>query len=128
MFSHYLSKMIEIGVIDRLRHKYLVDNNIYTSTSNTIKDQEGLGYENVMFPFLALLTGLGVALLQLVIECVASKCSFDQQHHLKDNTPEDAEEIIDDIHELLLKNHGKLGGIKFLSRIRVLSTLPDSCP
>ena len=119
--------MKQIGVLDRLQFNFLDDNNIGSYTSKTLVDLEGLGYENVMFPFLALLTGLCVALLQLGIEKVARKCSFNEQH-LGEDIPKDAEQIIDEIHDLLLENHGKLGGVKFLSQMRVLSTLPDARP
>ena len=37
-----------------------------------------------------------------------------------------AEEIIDDIHVLLKANHGELGGIKFLTKMRMLSSLQDA--
>ena len=38
--------------------------------ASKIQDLEGLGYESVVLPFLALLTGLCVAFMQLGIETV----------------------------------------------------------
>ena len=112
--------MKQTGVIERLRQKFLGDRNIDTSTSKTIWDINGLSYDNVILPFLAFLTGLSLSLIQLGIEKVASKGSNDGLK-LNEDTSEDEIEIIDNIYHLLLKNHGKLGGKKFLSQIRMLS-------
>ena len=125
--------MKQTGVIDRLRQKFLGVRDIDTDTSRRhVQDINGLGYENVVFPFLALLTGLCVALLQLGIETMIickKNCSDDEEQSNEDeSTSEEAKDIIYDINNLLLENHSKLGSIKFLSKMRRLSTLPDACP
>ena len=97
-----------------------------------MQDINGLGYENVAFPFLALLSGIWVALLQLGIETAIlckKKCSDDEEKsNENESTSEEANDIIDDINNLLLENHCELGGIKFLSKMRSLFTLQDACP
>ena len=124
IFNHNLYQMKQTGVIERLRQQFLGYNSDI-STIKTIVDFDGLSYENVMLPFLALLIGICLALIQLGIETLVSKCSNDGQK-LKEDTSEDEIEIIDDIYHLLLKNHVKLGGIKFLSKMRAISTLPNA--
>ena len=122
--------MKQTGVIDRLRQNALGDDDIDATTSKTLVDTNGLGYENVLFPFIAFLTGVSVAVLLLGIEKAANflkKCTKEEQHVNEDKL-EEAQDIIDDIYDLLMKNHGKLGGTKFLSQIRKFSTVPDSRP
>ena len=127
IFNYHLYKMKQTGIIDRLRQNALGDDDIDATTSKTLVDTNGLGYENVLFPFIAFLTGVSVAVLLLGIEKAANflkKCTKAEQHMNEDKL-EEAQDIIDDIYDLLMKNHGKLGGIKFLSQIRKFSTLPD---
>ena len=130
IFNHHLYKMKQTGVIDRLRQNALGDDDIDATTSKTLVDTNGLGYENVLFPFIAFLTGVSVAVLLLGIEKAANflkKCTKEEQQ-LNEDKLEEAQDIIDDIYDLLMKNHGKLGGTKFLSQIRKFSTVPDSRP
>ena len=125
--------MKQTGITDRLQQKLLGESNIHWSTSKTrVQDitQTGLRYEDVMFPFLALLTGIFMALLLLGLE-TAVKCkkkySDDGDQYEEDESrSQKAEDIIDDIHVLLMANHNELGGIKFLDKIRMLSSLQDS--
>ena len=127
IFNYHLYKMKQTGIIDRLRQNALGDDDIDATTSKTLVDTNGLGYENVLFPFIAFLTGVSVAVLLLGIEKAANflkKCTKKEQQ-LNEDKLEEAQDIIDDIYDLLMKNHGKLGGIKFLSQIRKFSTLPD---
>ena len=111
--------MKQSGIIDRLQQKFLDERNSNTVLSQTTVASKSLGYKNVMLPFLAILTGMCVALLQLGIEVLAMKKDHmtDEQQSEKDMS-EEAKEIIDDIHSILLENYDKLGGIKFLSRLR----------
>ena len=125
IFNYHLYKMKQTGVIDRLQQNALGD---IDTTSNTLLDNNGLGYENVLFPFLAFLTGVSVALLLLVIERAANfleKCTK-KEEQLSEDKLEEAQQIIDDIYDLLMENHSKLGGIMFLSQIRKFSTIPDA--
>ena len=128
IFKYYLAKMQQSGVIDRLRQKY-IDRNGDTGASK-IQDLQGLGYESVVLPFLALLTGLCVAFMQLGIETVIickKKYLADQEHSNEDFAISgEAKDIIDDIYDLLLENHCKLEDIKFLSKTRMLSTHPEA--
>ena len=120
--------MKQSGIIDRLRQKYL-DEKILVN-SETIVDTNVLDYENVMIPFLALLIGLCVALLQLGIEALAifkKKPSNDTGQIKKHNCAE-AKDVIEDIYNLLLENHEELGGMKFLTQIRLFSIPPVARP
>ena len=86
IFNHYLGKMEQAGIIDRLRHKYLGDKGMDTANSkNQVNDIDdiGLGYGSVVIPFSILLAGLCWALLQLGIESLPffnMKC-FDERKH-----------------------------------------------
>ena len=128
LFNHHIHLMKQSGIIDRLRQKYLDEKNLVTS--QTIVDTNVLGYDNVMFPFLALLIGLCVALLQLGIETLAifkKEPSNDGEQFQQHNCAE-AKDVIDDIYNLLLENHEKLGGMKFLSQMRLFSIPPVARP
>ena len=131
IFNNYLDKMQQTGVIDRLRQHFIGDRNGDTGASK-IQNLQGLGYDSVVLPFLTLLIGLCVAFMQLGIETAIickKKCSEDEKLSREDNsTSEKAKEIIEDINHLIVENHRKLGGIKFLSKMRVQLTLPDACP
>ena len=96
-----------------------------------VQEINGLGYENVTFPFLALVSGLCVALLTLGIETAIickKRCSDTEEQSNEDESTSEEEEIINDIYDLLLQNRCQLGGIKFLSKMRTQLTLPDACP
>ena len=118
--------MKQTGITDRLEHKFLEEHN----TQVQDKTQTVLSYEDVMFPFLALLIGILIALGQLGIETAfmcKKKCTDDGEQSKKyEIMSQKAEEIIDDIHVLLKANHGELGGIKFLTKMRMLSSLQDA--
>ena len=120
--------MKQSGIIERLRQKYLDEKNLVNS--ETIVDTNVLGYKNVMFPFMALLIGLCVALLQLGIEAWAifKKAPSNDAEQVQQNNCAEAKDVIDDIYYLLLENHEKLGGMKFLSRMRLLSIPPVARP
>ena len=129
IFNHYLKKMQQIGVIDRLRQKFMGDHKGDTGASK-IQEVKGLGYDTVILPFLALLIGLCAALFQLGIEAMTTickkKCSKDENQSKKDDsTSEEDIEIIEEIYNLLLENHCKMGGKKFLHKMKMLSTHPE---
>ena len=68
--------MKQTGITDRLEHKFLEEHN----TQVQDKTQTVLSYEDVMFPFLALLIGILIALGQLGIETAVmckKKCTDD---------------------------------------------------
>ena len=117
--------MKQSGIIERLRQKYLDEKNLVNS--ETIVDTNVLGYKNVMFPFMALLIGLCVALLQLGIEAwdIFKKAPSNDAEQVQQSNCAKAKDVIDDIYSLLLENHEKLGGMKFLSQMRMFSIPPD---
>ena len=129
IFKYYLDHMQQTGVINGLYHK-LIGDPIEDPRASTIQDLQALGYDNVILPFLALLTGIWASLLQLGIEAISNcmrKCSDDQeqeQSRQDDSRSEEAKGMINDINNLLLHNHRNLGGKKFLSKIRRLA-VPD---
>ena len=124
IFNYGLQKMQQTGVMDRLRLKYLGDHSSHTGTAMT-QDSIGLGYENVAFPFMALLGGLCLAFIQIGIEITfmcMKKCSFDEEQSEEDGSPsEEANDAIDEIYDLLRENHCKAEDLKFLSKMRELS-------
>ena len=68
MFNHYLVKMQETGVIER--QLQMITPTINRDSYNTLatKEPSGLGYDRVIFPFLALLVGFCIAFVQLGLE------------------------------------------------------------
>ena len=115
IFNYYLGHFQGAGVIDRLQQKFIRDSNRDTDASKKqVQDINGLGYENVAFPFLALLSGICVALLQLGIETAIickKKCSADKaQSNEGESTSEEANDIIDDINNLLSSPRAQPGG------------------
>ena len=118
--------MQQTGVIDRLKQTFLGNHNGITGSSK-IQELQGLGYDTVIFPFLALLIGLCAALFQLGIEAMTSICKekgskYEEQSKEDDSTSKEEREMIDEINDLLLENHRKLGGKKFLTKMKMLST------
>ena len=122
IFNYHLQKLHENGFLDRMYHQIIGDNNRNTDDSK-IQSISGLSYENVTLPFLALLTGLGVALLVLGIETAIickKKCLPDKDQWNEDEPILDMpKEIIDDIHNILIEKHCNLEDIEFLSKIRM---------
>lgn len=132
IFNYYLDKLQQSGVIDRLRKKFIGDSSQNTDASKMQNIIE-LSLEDVSFPFVALLTGLCVAFMQLAMETMLickNKCTHEEEKSHQDDeiTSEEAKKIIEDIHDLLSENHLKLGGKKFLSQVKIMSTLPDYHP
>ena len=115
IFNYYLGHFQGAGVIDRLQKKFIRDSNRDTDASKKqVQDINGLCYENVAFPFLALLSGICVALFQLGIETAIickKKCSDDEEKSNEDeSTSEEANDIIDDINNLLSSPRAQRGG------------------
>ena len=126
IFNHYLEKMQQTGVMDKLQNKFIGDHNGVKGASK-VQEVQGLGYDTVVLPFLALLIGLCAALLQLGIEAISNickkKCSKDgEQSKEDDSTSEEEKEMIDEINDLLMENRCKLGGKKFLTKMKMLTT------
>ena len=61
--------MQQTGVIDRLEKKF-VGKSDKSNIETQVQDINSLGFEKVVFPFLALVTGLCVAFMQLGFETV----------------------------------------------------------
>lgn len=81
VFNYYLHKMQQTGLVDRMLHKFIGNSKMNTDAT-TIPDINVLGYQNVAFPFLALLTGLLVAPMLLGIEIVIIRhktCANDEE-------------------------------------------------
>ena len=126
IFNYYLDHMQQTGVINRLQQKFIGDHNGVKGTSK-VQEVQGLGYDTVVLPFLALLIGLCAALLQLGIEAMSTickkKCSKDEEQSKEDDSiSEEEKEMIDEINHLLMENCCKLGGKKFLTKMKMLST------
>ena len=69
--------MQQTGVIDRLQQKFVGDSNREADALEIqVQDINGLGYEKVAFPFLALLTGLCVAFIQFGFETAIKKLNI----------------------------------------------------
>lgn len=123
--------MQETGIIEKLRQTYIGNSNGDTDTSN-IHDEyiQVLGYEDVLFPFLALLAGLCVAFIQLGIE-IAVKCK-DNRSARKEQSNEDVypsestKEIINDIYDNLITHHSKPDDTNFLLKMRLFSGRHDT--
>ena len=106
IFNYYLDKLQRTGIINRLRQKDLT------------------------LPFLALITGICVALAQLVVEtaiiCKKKPSDIEKfQNQNESTTSKKAKEIIDDIYDLLLENHDTQESINFLSKVRMMASLPN---
>ena len=69
LFNYYLDMMQQTGVIDRLEKKF-VGKSDKSNIETQVQDINSLGFEKVVFPFLALVTGLSVAFMQLGFETV----------------------------------------------------------
>ena len=67
VFNYHIHKMQATGIIDRF-WKEVERKQDMNKDDTKIQNANVVGYENVAFPFLALLTGLFAALLQLGIE------------------------------------------------------------
>ena len=125
IFNHWLKKMQQTGVIDRLHQKFIGDHKLDEDTT-VPQSINGLDFENVALPFIALLIGLCAAVTQLAIEIVSickKKCSDVDEQSKKElgSLSEEAKDVIAEINYLLLENHCKAEDLKFLSRMRVLS-------
>lgn len=68
VFNYYLHQMQERGIMDKLRREIVRKHKNAGETQ--VPDVIVLGYEDLAFPFLALLTGICVAFIQLGIETV----------------------------------------------------------
>ena len=123
IFKYYLDQMQQNGVIKRLRTEFIGDQN-GASNAFMIQEHDGLGYDSVVIPFLALLIGSCVAMFILAIEAMVM-CKKQYSHgkyQSKDDNSKlgEANDMIEDIYDLLLDNHRQLGGIGFLLKIRTL--------
>ena len=138
IINYHLVKLREVGILQKLDQRFIHNCNSTRDVfdvSDKYKHEHGpvgLSYEEVNFPFLALLTGLCLALLLAGFERMVHskmKCMQDEEILKEDeSTSEDEKDIIDDIYSLLLENHSKLGGKKFLSKVKTFLTLPETHP
>ena len=97
IMNYHLVKLRETGILEELARRFIHNCN---STKNILdasdqyKDEDvGLGYEHFKFPFLALLTGLCIAILQAGFESMVlckRKCMQDEEKLKEDElTSED---------------------------------------
>ena len=124
MFNHYLGKLLQTGVIDRQRERYMGGSNRNMDASKNQGPHDGLGYDSVFPPFLALFAGLCAAVMLFGMEtvtiCKKKWFSNDELQNGDGCKSEGAKDIIDDIHCMLMKNHSKHEDLRFLSKVRDL--------
>lgn len=70
LFSHHINKMKETGTMDKLWQK-IESKMKWGNDATNIQEINELGYDNVVLPFWALMTGVCSAILLLVIEAFA---------------------------------------------------------
>ena len=78
VFNYHLQKMRETGTMSYMRQQFNFNKK---KDAGKVQDAHVLGFENVAFPFLALLTGVFLAFIQVGIEfvmCCKKKCAYDQ--------------------------------------------------
>ena len=85
LFNYYLEKLQQTGVMDRLRQKMM---HFPRGNTDSLKLQvqgiNGLGYEHVVLPFLALMIGLCLAFVQLGAEtAITRKCSDNKEQSIE---------------------------------------------
>ena len=124
LFDYHLQKMKEIGTIDK--YQCIIDDKVRRNkdASNMKEEHLALGYGNVAFPFLALATGLIMAMLQLGIEVVVRFCQEGSvgnvnQSNVEVSNSKEGRELIEEINELLFENHSK--DINLLYKMRALA-------
>ena len=124
MFNYHLLKLQEEGTLDRLRQE-IERKHERNSDASQIQNVAGLSFENVAFPFLALMTGTFLALVQFGIEVTVffkNKCADGEKHSYEDNSAcKEANDIIMEIDDLLLDRHSRLKDIQLLLKIRTLA-------
>ena len=90
IFNYYLETLQETGVMDRLRKTFMQFSYGNSDASKIqVLDTNGLGYEHVVLPFLALLTGLCMAFMQLGSETAVTckkECSGNEEPSNEDDT------------------------------------------
>ena len=82
LFDFHLGRLMERGVMDKIRKKYVPDiKRDLSDSGNDDNDDElaiALGYDNVLFPFLLLLSGIlvggGMSILERVYVYAVKKC------------------------------------------------------
>lgn len=73
LFDYHLLRMVEFGIVKPVE-KYDMDIKTYNEkTYSTVKTSDGLGYEDLAFPFEILMLGFIIALAQLGIEAIKSR-------------------------------------------------------
>ena len=80
VFNYYLHQMQETGVLDKLRREIV--GRLKNVDETKVLDVIVLGYEDLAIPFLILVTGTGVAFIQLGMEAV-KKCIDTKWHNPK---------------------------------------------
>ena len=70
LFNHYISRVEESGVLPSLKEKYLDPEPDPITSYETLTGQEAfvLGYDTLLFPFMALAVGLAMAVAMLLWE------------------------------------------------------------
>ena len=71
LFNHHLGKLKEAGVMHNIRQRWFGAKLAMTKREQEEDESRGaevLGYENVAFPFIAVFTGLGMAMILSLVE------------------------------------------------------------
>ena len=116
--------MQEVATLDKLRQEIERKHKRNTDSSH-IQNVTGLGFENVAFPFAALVIGFIMSFVQLGMEAILffKNRPKDGVIQTKDNDgiSEEAEDMIEEINDLLLDKHSKRKDIQLLFKIRTLA-------
>ena len=116
--------MGETGTLSRLREE--IKRNFHRKKdAGIVQDANVVGFENVAFPFLALLIGISLAFVQLGLEFVMffkKNCACNPNPEDANMTEDDeSRQIIKKVSELLQKNSSKPKDMKLLSQIRAIA-------
>ena len=125
IFNYYLRKTQENGIMRILEQKM----GIIPQTDKLSHDikENGLGYENVAFPFSILLIGILASILLIVIEALRFWKKNKNEHEKYDDTrrskkemytARESEEVVEKIDRLHLRNHFKKDNIGLLCKLR----------
>ena len=120
VFNYHIHKMQGTGNMDRFWQEMerKRKNNKYATK---VQEVNVVGYENVAFPFLALLAGLFAALLQLGIEfvvfCKRKYADIPNQSSDESSTPRESRLIIKEFGDMLQENNSNTD-IKLQSAMR----------
>ena len=125
VFNYHIHKMQARGIFDRFWSEVERKQNM-NKDDTKVQNVNVVGYENVTFPFMALLTGLLAALLQLGIEfTVFSKKKYPDDNAIQSNdvhsNHSEASELIlaiKEVSDMLVENNSNQKVAKLQSTIK----------